>query len=294
MKLARFLVALMAAIFGTAIATTAAATPPLYEVTHPERAGTAWLAGTIHFMDNAADGRPAAFDRVFEEADSVWFEIDLTIPETTLAREMVAMATDDSSRLVAALPPTKQLLALRKAAEANGMPLQQLSGFEPWFVFLQWSALLMNRLGFDAEHGVENQYAEAAVEAGKPVSGLETLREQLGHFDRMEVSAQLDAMATFIAELDRSETEMQRMVTAWKEGNDAELARIVDESWQQDAVLNEALLLKRNRNWVSTLDEELATSGARLVMVGAGHLVGRDSLPEMLRERGYSVVRIRD
>ena len=45
----------------------------------------------------------------------------------------------------------------------------------------------------------------------------------------------------------------------------------------------DVLLVKRNANWVETIDELMKGSGKTLIAVGAGHYVGDDSVIAMLR-----------
>jgi hypothetical protein len=47
----------------------------------------------------------------------------------------------------------------------------------------------------------------------------------------------------------------------------------------------------RNRAWVEQLDDLLDDRDDYLVVVGALHLVGRNSVVDLLRQRGYTVTR---
>jgi uncharacterized protein YbaP (TraB family) len=48
-------------------------------------------------------------------------------------------------------------------------------------------------------------------------------------------------------------------------------------------------MLDRNRQWLPRLESFLAQSDICMVIVGAGHLVGKGSVIELLKERGYTV-----
>ncbi|MEZ5826045.1 MAG: TraB/GumN family protein [Geminicoccaceae bacterium] len=47
---------------------------------------------------------------------------------------------------------------------------------------------------------------------------------------------------------------------------------------------------RRNSRWVEEISELMEGSGTALMVVGAAHLVGEDSVPTMLK-KGYSVTR---
>jgi uncharacterized protein YbaP (TraB family) len=48
-------------------------------------------------------------------------------------------------------------------------------------------------------------------------------------------------------------------------------------------------LADRNRRWADAITERLAGSGETVIVVGAGHLAGPDSVPTLLRARGVAV-----
>ena len=69
------------------------------------------------------------------------------------------------------------------------------------------------------------------------------------------------------------------------------MARELEKSFGNYPDIYERLVVDRNRQWTSRLID-LADSGDDiLVVVGALHLVGRDSVIKMLRSRGHSVER---
>jgi len=49
------------------------------------------------------------------------------------------------------------------------------------------------------------------------------------------------------------------------------------------------LVTERNARWAATLDARLKGRGRTVVVVGVGHLIGPEGLPERLRALGYSV-----
>ena len=53
-----------------------------------------------------------------------------------------------------------------------------------------------------------------------------------------------------------------------------------------------AVFTERNAKWAAQLSGELEGSGSDFIAVGAGHLIGGDSVQEMLRSKGYKVKRI--
>lgn len=56
--------------------------------------------------------------------------------------------------------------------------------------------------------------------------------------------------------------------------------------------LYQTLIVDRNDKWVRNIEGYLNGSGNTMVVVGAAHLVGADGLVNLLRKRGYKVIKL--
>ena len=56
--------------------------------------------------------------------------------------------------------------------------------------------------------------------------------------------------------------------------------------------LYQSLIVDRNNKWMRNIEGYLNGSGNTMVVVGAAHLVGQDGLINLLRKRGYKVVKL--
>jgi len=78
-------------------------------------------------------------------------------------------------------------------------------------------------------------------------------------------------------------------VSAWRRGDSKRLAREMGRNFQGYPDVYRKLVSDRNREWVRQIVELSATEGNYLVVVGALHLVGEDSVIAMLQDRGGQV-----
>ena len=53
--------------------------------------------------------------------------------------------------------------------------------------------------------------------------------------------------------------------------------------------LDTKMLVERNQKWVKHIENLLGQDGNSLVVVGAAHLVGDDSILELLKRKGFAV-----
>ena len=80
------------------------------------------------------------------------------------------------------------------------------------------------------------------------------------------------------------------MEKAWKSGDSQGLHSIMNQSFADHPKQYERLVLQRNKNWLPVLEKILKENELTLVVVGAGHLVGPQSVVELLKNKGYKVV----
>jgi hypothetical protein len=150
-------------------------------------------------------------------------------------------------------------------------------------------ALELHRLGYDAEWGVDNYYFNRARKYGKTTIGLETVDE---HMNLLKGMSPPDADAYLEAMLDDAETLRQTLrdlVRAWKGGESERLEEIMNASMHARPELHDRLLVDRNKRWVPKIEALADGPEPAMVIVGAGHLVGPDSVVELLEKDGRIV-----
>ena len=262
---------------------------PVWEI-----AGTSnrvMLMGSIHFLRASDYPLPAGMNAAYEQADQLYMEIDMDALDP-LASQGVLMSMGTSDR------PLSESLSADAYAEASrratdlGVPLTLFEQFEPWFAALSITQLRMMQLGFDPSWGVETQFMSKARTDGKTISGLETLEQQLGFLDQLDASTQEQFLLQSLEDAAIIEQQVDSIVSAWRTGDGAALEALMLEDLNAAPKLADALLVQRNRNWISQIIRLLDQPDNYLVIVGAMHLVGPDSVVTMLEERGLDVIQL--
>jgi hypothetical protein len=112
-------------------------------------------------------------------------------------------------------------------------------------------------------------------------------------FADLPQARQVDMLRSVLDEVANGTAEVEEIMAAWEK---ADLATI-DKDMNQDEAekypdLHAVLITNRNEAWAGRIAEWLkAGKGVTFLAVGAGHLVGHDSVQEALKARGISVVR---
>lgn len=252
--------------------------------------GTVRLLGSVHLLRKQDYPLPESIERAYRQADTLVMEVDVDDLDPLGSQMLIASLSmlQDGQTLQDVMGSVDYRKATRKASEL-GVDLQMLNGVEPWFAALTIMNLQLLKLGFDPQIGLEQYLSGQARGDGKQVIGLETVEYQLKIFDDMPQATQSRLLLQTLDEAATLETQMATLVTAWRRGDSARLARELSRNFQGYPDVYRKLVSDRNREWVRQIVELSAKGGDYLVVVGALHLVGEDSVIAMLQDRGGQV-----
>lgn len=263
--------------------------PPLFVLEDGD--SRVYLLGSVHVLPAGALPLPAHVEAAYADASVLAFELDLD-EAAAGAQGMIASAMDETT-LADALS-AEQRETFDGAMAALGMPAGTLNAFEPWFAGLTYGVAALQQSGLPVEAGgVDAHFFGRAKADAKERVALETVALQTAAFDDLSTEAQVAfLMETVALPPDSAAAQFGGLLDAWASGDDDRLGALMNDGLTQPEVF-EALLVTRNRAWIPQIASLLAREGENaLVVVGAGHLVGAQSVVEMLREAGYTVERL--
>lgn len=284
--------ALLAAGFACLAASPAFAEPALWKVSDAD--SHVWMFGSIHILDGDRPWRSPAFDTALSEADLVYFE--LVLNAATYAEITRLTFVDGLNRKGETLDDyltTAQSEKLKAVAEAHGVDYRGLQRMRPWLA--QMTLLQQSGFGVGAgsvSAGVDVLIADEVDEARQ--RGLETPGFQMGLFSGQPVADQVESLMAAADALGAADTDsdemLKGMIDAWMSGDGEALQEIIgSEVGSLDSEAYQALIVKRNHNWVEQISKMLDDNVEAMIIVGAGHLVGPEAVEKLLAERGYTV-----
>jgi uncharacterized protein YbaP (TraB family) len=255
---------------------------------------TIYLFGTIHILPAGTNWMDPAIRRAVDGAQSLTIETVLDQDPSKVATILMTTGTAKGlPPLVERVPPARraQLAALVKA---SGFPPQMLDGMKSWAAAIMLTGAALSQIGVDAaaSPGVEPQLTALFRAAGKPVDGLETPEQQLGFFNQLPESAQRAFLVATLDSPEKARAEFREMIDAWSRGDPEAIQRAFDKDPEFTPALRDLLIRQRDRNWAEALSKRLDQPGTVFVAVGAGHLVGPDSVQAMLAKKGLKVERV--
>ncbi len=283
----RSLCFLILLLFGQA--PTAQSQSLLWRVSGNGLAKPSYLFGTYHILRDSYLRQDSLTRQHFERAEGVVVEMVFDAGQVGKVRQYGTMPDNNLIHLIEA---TDYKLV---ADEFNAMTGQELSFYnqiKPVVIATALSvAYAQKRSGTLSRFSgqpIDLYFVDKARQAGKPLTGLETLDEQLQLlYDRQPVEQQARQLVRLVKEKAATGTNQTDLTELYLTAN-------LDGMWQLFQQENDdpadlyALIDVRNIRWMSQLPTLMARRST-FVAVGAGHLPGPNGLLNLLRRAGYVV-----
>jgi len=251
---------------------------------------TVYLLGSIHVLKKDSYPLPDAIEKIYGCCSKVVFETDLDgMNDPASQNKMKRLGSYPRGQTLSKNISAQTYELLKKRMAAANVQLERLEPFRPWFVALAITALEIQRLGYDPELGIDRYFFKKAKKDGKEMIFLETNDSQLNLMARMNKTQQEMFLRETLKELDIIETMSADMVKAWETGDAERLNLIIKNGFDEHPDIYNRFFTQRNKNWVPQIQRLLKQDGDVLVIVGAGHLVGEQSLIDLLEKKGYKV-----
>jgi uncharacterized protein YbaP (TraB family) len=249
-----------------------------------------YLLGSIHILSKQAYPLKPALERAFDDANQVVFEIDLTrFTQKSFKEEFSRTAFYPSGQSLSKKLTPQTIELLNRLLPLYGLSLRKVERLKPWFLAEALSSRTLEMAGFSDRLGIDLYFYRKAKETGKPVLGLETLRDQAEIFSRFDDQQNEQYLLSTISGLPAYAETIRQLVNAWKNGDVQLLDRLLNQDQQADPATHDVLFSRRNLKWVPEIERFAHGDGNYLIIVGAGHLVGDDGVVAQLRRAGYLV-----
>jgi uncharacterized protein YbaP (TraB family) len=289
-KTARRLLVGAASIVALGVAAPAMAEPALWAI--KDKDSTIYLFGTIHVLKPDTQWRSPAIDKALKDSGDLTIEVLGADDPAVMQPLVLKYGVDQANPLSKKLSP-EDFKRIQVLAQGAGVPAQALEIMRPWLASISLAMLPIMKAGYDPRSGVEQVVQAQMKAAGKPAASLESAEQQIRFFADMSPKVEIDMLKSTLDDAEEGPGKIDKMVTAWASGDTKELeTEFVTEMKADYADVYDVLLTDRNIAWSKQLKTKLAGSGVSFVAVGAGHLVGPDSVQVQLAKLGIKAERV--
>lgn len=250
-----------------------------------------FLFGSFHLLPPDLAWFEGPVREAFDGSQELVLEVPIPDPDpggTAAAAQRLAF---DPRPLASRIGP---VLAARvdQAATRLGLPPSGFRTARPWFIATSLTLAEFERAGLSRGAGVEQTLSAAALAAGKPVTGIETVAGQLALLAGMGDKREAEFLDAALADLADAPDDLPKLVALWANGDVDDLARLLFAEDERFPDLKRTLVDDRNRAFAAWITDRLARPGRVMVVVGGGHFGGPAGLPALLAKQRVNTVRL--
>jgi hypothetical protein len=260
-----------------------------------------YLFGTMHLSDPRVSELPVVVKDAIAHSKSVTLEVaDLSDKAVAAAMTKAAalIVYSDGKSLKAALSDD-EYKQVQQVVTRSGMPGELAALMRPWLVSMLLATSDCERKQLAAGRTVlDLRVAAEAQKNGIPVTGLETIEDQLGALAAIPDDQQIAMLKVGLKYIDRADDMTETLVQMYVKRRIGaampfQLA-LAAESGAPASIFEgfkKTLLIDRNARMRDGA-EPLLEKGNAFIAVGALHLPGPTGLVALLREAGYTITAV--
>lgn len=254
------------------------------------RSNTIYLLGSLHVLKSDDYPLAAAIEKAYSSSQKVVFETDLSaMSDPNIQGQMLALGLYPEGQSLSQNLSGGTLDMLETKMTEMGLPMQQFARFKPWLIALTLATFELQRLGYSPQMGIDMHFYNRAKADEKALDFLEPIESQMKLLGNMDDADQDSFLTQTLEEMNVVKEMAADMITHWKAGDAENLYKLLNKSFEKHPIIRDRLLLKRNMEWASHIEVFTKETQNVLVIVGAGHLVGPDSVVDLLKKKGYRV-----
>jgi uncharacterized protein YbaP (TraB family) len=249
-----------------------------------------YLLGSVHVLKKENYPLPSVIESAFTNSGIVAFETDVAaLEDPAIAMKIMSKARLPEGETLQTTLSADTYKAFTNQVNESGMPAMMFEQFTPAMAAMTLEVLEMRKLDLDPEYGIDKHFFKLAGEANKQIVPLETVDFQINlltGFSKEEGDALIKSM---LKEIKNAEKDLGEMLKAWQTGDAGKLEKLLNEAKQDFPAIYKRLVTDRSRNWIPKIQEFAHGEKNAIVIVGAGHLVGKEGVVELLKQKGMKV-----
>jgi uncharacterized protein YbaP (TraB family) len=253
-----------------------------------------YLLGSVHVLREEDHPIPQAIDAAYQDAEILIMEVDMDdLDPIQMAGHVNELGVINDGRSLQDYLGAELYTEAEQYATQLNIPLEMLAQSEPWLAAITVEQMVLLRIGFNPEYGIEFHLTAKAGTDNKEIQGFETAREQLEILDGLSIAAQRSLFIQTLRDSLNVEQELDLLIDAWRNGDIGFIETNLLAEMQKYPELYKSLVVNRNQAWVDKIKDLTGKKDDYLIVVGALHLVGDEGVPALLSEMGFDVSQLR-
>jgi uncharacterized protein len=241
-----------------------------------------YLFGTIHLICQDQFKMDNRILNALGKSKKIALEIDMS--DQNMMMEMQKLSVNaDFKNIKDEFEPEQGKAVDEFLQNKYGLGLEQLGVLKP---FVLSTMIITKLLPCEEISSYEMFFLQKSQEGNTPMTGLETIEDQVKIFDNIPLKTQLDDIGDLVMD-ESSIKEFDTLVSAYLDEDIDLLYELITKN-EMFKNHGDMLLADRNKKWIPLI-EDLVKEQTTFIAVGSGHLASETGVIQLLRNAGYKV-----
>jgi len=243
---------------------------------------TLTIIGSVHVGEPSMYPLPDAIYQSLIHSDGLIVESDTSQPQ-----DVQYPPTNLTAQQVLS---EEQQFNLDKIATEFGIDSAKFHSMPPWSAALSLQFLQLKKLGYNTEDGVDVHLMAAAKSRDIPLIPFESMQFQIDLLTGQPEDGK-ELLVSIIDEWETNREMTQCMIESWKAGDSKNLEKMMLLT-EMSPEMEQAFVHQRNQDWADKLSSGNFLpnpNGQYVMIVGALHLIGKDNVIELLKQKGFQI-----
>ncbi len=257
---------------------------------------TVYLCGSVHLMKEEYYPLRDEIENAFTESEILVLEVDMNKLDLNKIQEMIInQGYYQDERSLESELPAEYYTKLKSELADSEIDIELVKTQKPWYLTMTLSSVRISNLGYNVEGGTDLYFSLKAGD-NKEIQQLETPEAQFELLSSMGDSLQIEYLKDLIDQREEFDIKVEELMQSWKAGDAETMYRLMNEELKDNPELAgfyEKLFTERNISMTDKIEGYLKADGEKkyFVVVGSGHFLGEDGIVQLLRNRGYEIIR---
>ena len=269
----------------------------LWKISGKDLAKPSYILGTHHLAPISIVDSIADFKQTLNTVEQVYGELvmeEMKDP-SNLQKMQQAIVLPNDTTLSTLLSPAQCDSVAVIIKELMGVDLKMVEKMKPAFLTSQLAVIFAMKSikGFNPQQQLDGWVQDEAKKQDKKIGSLETMDMQIDIlFNSQSLQRQAEQLYATVTHTVESAELAKKMTDAYMNQNLELLEATMNEELGNDCDAlpeeKELLIYNRNENWIKLMPG-IMQERSTLFAVGAGHLLGKRGVLNLLKEQGYTV-----
>ncbi len=253
-----------------------------------------YILGSIHVGNESMYPLNKNLMNAFNNSDFLVVEVNATNPENSAKMRNLIRETGmlKDNKTVKDIISPKLYGELQNEFEKLGLPESNFLYTKPWLTAISLLNMKVMQLGYKSEFGIDLYFINEAKKTEKPIKELESIEYQIKMLANLPNKLQCKLLESALDRTTNYDKLLKDTINYWKTGNTKSFEKMYfEEIYKADKYkdLVNIIFFKRNKEMATKIDEFLKQKEKCFIIIGAGHLIGKKGVLNLLKQKGYKV-----